>query len=111
MKIVLRPLLLLILFACSSGALAQTGANVLSGRVITPSGTQPNAPVRVKLTFSGRPINETFTDLSGRFSFPGIGSGTYQLTAEGDGVNFETTSVSADVTAFGSAPQSFTQDI
>jgi tetratricopeptide (TPR) repeat protein len=84
---------------------------VLTGKVITPSGTQPTAPVRVKLTFNGRAINETFTDLSGRFSFPGVSRGTYQLTAEGDGINFETTTVYADVAAFGGSPQNFTQDI
>ncbi len=101
--------LLAVLFLASvSLASAQS---VLSGKVVTPSGTQPTAPVRVKLTFNGRAINETFTDLSGRFSFPGVTRGTYQLTAEGDGINFETTTVYADVAAFGSAPQSLTQDI
>src|SRR5215212_8583978 len=97
-------------FIGSSLAVAQN-ANVLSGKVITPSGTQPTNPVRVKLTFNGRPIHETFSDLSGRFSFPGLSRGTYQLTAEGDGLTFETTSVYADISAFGLAPQSFTQDI
>src|SRR5215475_3864053 len=91
--------LLLFLF-CSALAFAQ-GANVIEGKVIAPNGMQPNAPVRVKLTFNGRPIHETFTDLSGRFSFPGIGRGNYQLTAEGDGINFETTTVYAEVSAFG----------
>src|SRR5215467_7674238 len=91
----------LTLLLTSTSALAQSGNNVLSGKVITPSGTQPTAPVRVKLTFNGRPIHETFTDLSGRFSFPAIGNGTFQLTAEGDGVNIETTTVYADVSAFG----------
>ncbi len=109
MKTRFLSLLLLLLFACSVTAFAQ-GANVLEGKVITPSGMQPASSVRVKLTFNGRPINETFTDLSGRFSFPGINAGTYQLTADGDGVNFETTSVYAEVPAFG-GPQSFTQDI
>src|SRR6185436_13946974 len=105
----MKPTLLLILFlACFSVASAQS---VLSGKVITPSGTQPTNPVRVKLTFNGRAINETFTDLSGRFSFPGVSRGVYQLTAEGDGINFETTTVYAEVAAFGGAPQSFTQDI
>jgi Tfp pilus assembly protein PilF len=37
--------------------------------------------------------------------------GTYELRAEGDGDLFETTSVIAEVTAFGSAPQTFTQNI
>jgi tetratricopeptide (TPR) repeat protein len=103
-------LLLLLLLSCSSLGLAQ-GGNVLEGKVVTPSGMQPTAPVRVKLTLNGRAIHETFTDLSGRFSFPGVGRGVYQLTAEGDGLTFETTSVTAEVAAFGAAPSSFTQDI
>ena len=82
MKLALSLLLLLASFSLVSAQ----GANVLQGKVITPSGTQPNTPVRVKLTFNGRPIHETFTDLSGRFTFPGLRSGTYQLTAEGDGL-------------------------
>ncbi|HET6980248.1 MAG TPA: tetratricopeptide repeat protein [Pyrinomonadaceae bacterium] len=103
-------ILALFLFVCASSTLAQ-GANVLQGKVTTPAGTQPTNPVRVKLTFNGRAIHETFTDLSGRFSFPGLSRGTYQLTADGDGVSFETTSISADISAFGPAPQIFTQDI
>ena len=87
------------------------GSHSLQGRVITPSGTQPTAPVRVTLTLSGRRIYETFTDLSGRFTFTGLARGNYQLTAQGDGQTFETTSVYAEVSAFGSAPQLFTQDI
>jgi tetratricopeptide (TPR) repeat protein len=79
--------------------------------VIAPSGNPPTNPVRVKLTFSGRHIHETFSDLSGRFAFPGLSRGVYQLTAEGDGLSFETTSVYAEISAFGSAPQTFTQDI
>ena len=102
--------LLLVLVASASTATAQ-GANVLSGKVITPGGIQPTSPVRVKLTFNGRAILETFTDLSGRFSFPGLSRGTYQLTADGDGVNFETTSIYAEISAFGPSGQSFTQDI
>lgn len=101
---------LVTLFLAASSALAQS-ANVLEGKVVLPSGTQPTNPVRVKLTFNGRAIHETFSDLSGRFSFPGLQRGRYQLTAEGDGINFETTTVYADISAFGSAPQSFTQDI
>ncbi|MCA1576860.1 MAG: tetratricopeptide repeat protein [Acidobacteria bacterium] len=101
---------LVTLFLAASSALAQ-GANVLEGKVVMPSGTQPTNPVRVKLTFNGRPIHETFSDLSGRFSFPGLSRGRYQLTAEGDGINFETTTVYADISAFGASGQSFTQDI
>jgi tetratricopeptide (TPR) repeat protein len=100
----------MVFFASAVVAIAQ-GGNVLEGKVVTPSGVQPTAPVRVKLTFNGRPIHETFTDLSGRFSFPGVSRGRYQLTAEGDGLTFETTSVYAEITAFGSSSQSFTQDI
>jgi tetratricopeptide (TPR) repeat protein len=98
------------LFLAATSALAQ-GTNVLEGKVVMPSGTQPTNPVRVKLTFNGRAIHETFTDLSGRFSFPGLSRGRYQLTAEGDGITFETTAVYADISAFGSSGQSFTQDI
>ncbi len=87
------------------------GPHSLQGRVITPEGAQPTNPVRVTLTFSGRRIYETFTDLSGRYSFSGLARGTYQLVAEGDGTNFETTSVFADVSAFGASGQLFTQDI
>ena len=79
--------------------------------MITPGGSQPNAPVKVTLTLSGKRIYETFTDLSGRFSFPGLARGNYQLTAEGDGQTFIQTSVYAEVAAFGRGQQLFTQDI
>ena len=101
---------LLLLFLINP-SVARGQANELQGKVIAPSGTQPTAPVRVRLTFNGRPIHETFSDLSGRFSFPGLARGNYQLTAEGDGLTFETTMVYAEVSAFGSGGQSFTQDI
>lgn len=101
----------LVMFVCSVVVLAQGGSNVLQGKVVSPGGGPPANPVRVKLTFNGRAIYETFSDLSGRFSFPGLSKGTYQLTAEGDGRTFETTSIYAEVSAFGTAPQSFTQDI
>jgi hypothetical protein len=94
-----------------SAATPAQGLNTLQGKVITPDGSQPNAPVRVTLTYSGRRIYETFTDLSGRFSFPGIAKGTYQLSAEGDGKTFDNTSVYAEVAAFGRGQQLFTQDI
>ena len=100
-----------VLFLASAALAMAQGGNVLEGKVVTPSGVQPTAPVRVKLTFNGRAILETFTDLSGRFSFPGLNRGRYQLTAEGDGVNFDTTSVYAEISAFGPSSQSFTQDI
>src|ERR1043165_4017143 len=107
----MRVALFLLLLLASVSSVSAQGGSVLEGKVITPSGTQPNSPVRVKLTFNGRAILETFTDLSGRFTFPGIRNGTYQLTAEGDGVNFETTTIYADVPAFGGGGQTFTQDI
>jgi tetratricopeptide (TPR) repeat protein len=100
----------LLLFASFSTAAGQ-GAHTLQGRVIAPDGSPPTNPVKITLTFNGRRIYETFTDLSGRYSFSGISKGTYQLTAEGDSQTFETTSVYAEVSAFGSAPQLFTQDI
>ena len=101
---------LLALLLQASAALAQ-GGNVIEGRVALPSGAQPPQPVRVRLTQGGRPIFETFTDLSGRFSFPGLRAGAYQLTAEGDGRSFETTTVAVEVMAFGGGGQTFTQNI
>ena len=98
------------LFVSALMAPAQ-GGHTLQGRVVTPNGTQPTNSVKITLTFNGRRIYETFTDLSGRFSFAGISAGTYQLTAEGDGQSFVTTSVVAQVSAFGSSAQLFTQDI
>ena len=100
----------LLLFLAASTAQAQ-GAHILEGRVALPNGGQPTNPVKVTLTFNGRRMHETFTDLSGRFIFNGIRSGTYQLIADGDGQTFETTSVRAEITAFGSGAKSFTQNI
>jgi Tfp pilus assembly protein PilF len=99
------------LFICASATRAQQAVNSLEGRVSIPNGEAPPQSVRVTLTLNGRRIYETFTDLNGHFSFSGIASGGYVLTAESDGSSFETTSVRADVTAFGGAPQSFTQNI
>lgn len=110
LKVTRLVLAFLMLFASAGVANAQS-IHTLQGKVITPSGTQPANPVMVTLTFSGRPIYETFTDLSGRFSFTALSRGTYKLTAEDDRQTFETTSVYAEVAAFGSAPQLFTQDI
>jgi Tfp pilus assembly protein PilF len=87
------------------------GQHALQGRVLLPNGSPPSNSVKVTLTFNGMRVYETFTDLSGRFSFSGLRRGTYQLTAEGDGQSFETTRVDADVSAYGSAPQIFTQNI
>jgi tetratricopeptide (TPR) repeat protein len=106
--ILVSALLLILIFSLSVCA---QNVHTLQGRVIAPNGLQPQNPVRVTLTFDGRRIYETFTDLSGRFSFTGLGRGTYQLTADGDDQTFERTTVYAEVSAFGSAPQLFTQDI
>lgn len=101
---------LLLLLSIGLAAQAQ-GGHTLQGRVIAPNGMQPLGPVKVTLTFNGRRIYEGFSDLGGRFSFTGLARGTYQLTAEGDGQTFETTTVYAEVAAFGPAPQMFSQDI
>ncbi len=100
----------LALILSASAARAQ-GANSVEGRVSLPSGVQPAQPVRVRLMQSGRPIYETYTDLSGRFNFSGLPSGSYQLTAEGDDRTFETTTVNLEVSVFGGGGQSFTQNI
>ncbi len=86
-------------------------AHSLQGRVVLPNGSQPPHPVRVTLTFSGKHVHETFTDLSGRFFFSGLNRGRYQLIAEGDGETFDTTQTDADVLGFGAGSQTFTQNI
>lgn len=103
--------LLLLFFVAPPAATAQSGGHTLQGKVVTPGGSAPTQPVKVTLTFNGRRIYETFTDLSGSFTFSGLSRGTYQLTAAGDDNTFETTSVHADVAAFGAGSQSFTQNI
>ena len=110
LKVSRLVLAFLMLFASAGVAHAQN-IHTLQGKVISPSGSQPANPVRVTLTFSGRPVYETFTDLSGRFSFTALSRGRYQLTAKGDGITFESTSVYAEISGFGNAPQLFTQDI
>src|SRR5919197_115712 len=87
------------------------GQNTIEGRVVLPSGGQPAQPVRVTLKQGGRPIYETFTDLSGRFNFPGLRGGTYHLTAEGDDQTFETTSVTVDIAGVGAFAKTVTQNI
>ena len=104
------PSLLLLILPLSVDSLAQ-GGHTLQGKVAFPNGGQPANPVKVTLTFNGMRVYETFTDLSGRFFFTSLRSGTYTLIAEGDGQTFETTTVSADVSALGRAPLSFTQNI
>lgn len=107
----LRLTLACLLLACAASAARAQGSNTLEGRVALAGGAPPSNPVRVTLTYNGRRIQETFTDLSGRFNFPGLREGTYQLTAEGDGRTFETTTTRAEVIAFGGGGQTFTQNI
>lgn len=102
--------LALLIAVAATAAFAQ-GAHSLQGKVMFANGSVPATPVKVTLTFNGRTIYETFTDLSGRFSFSGLHRGMYQLIAEGNGQTFETTRVSAEVSAYGAAPQTFTQNI
>ncbi len=111
MRRIFPQVLTLLLILCSTLAANGQGANSLQGRVITPEGNQPTHPVKITLTFNGRRIYETFTDLSGRYTFSGLVRGTYQLTAEGDGQTFETTTAHAEISAFGAAGALFTQDI
>ncbi len=91
-------------------SLAQ-GQHSLQGKVHFPNGSAPANSVKITLTFNGMRVYETFTDLSGRFSFTGLHRGMYGLSAEGDDQTFETTRVNAEISAYGSAPQTFTQNI
>jgi tetratricopeptide (TPR) repeat protein len=102
--------ILIVLLITISSTMAQ-GAHTLQGKVLLPNGTPPSHPVRVTLTFNGMRVYETFTDLSGGFSFTGLHRGVYQLSAEGDGETFETTRVNAEILAYGAAPQTFTQNV
>jgi Tfp pilus assembly protein PilF len=87
------------------------GQHSLQGRVRFSDGSAPPNPVKVTLTFNGRRIYETFTDISGRFFFTGLQRGNFHLVAEGDDQTFDTTNVEAEINAYGSAPQIFTQNI
>jgi tetratricopeptide (TPR) repeat protein len=98
------------LIGAFSSANAQV-AHTLEGKVHLPNGNPPSHSVKVTLTFNGARVYETFTDLSGRFSFGPLRRGRYQLIAEGDRETFETTAVYAEVGAFTNAPQVFTQNI
>jgi Tfp pilus assembly protein PilF len=99
------------LLAPANSRAQQGSAHTLEGRVMLPNGVQPTNPVRVTLTYSGRHIYDIFTDLGGHFSFTALSNGRYQLTAEGDGQTFETTTIYAEVIGFGQSPQTFTQNI
>lgn len=101
---------LLAVLLASASSYSQA-SHTLQGKVMLPNGSPPSNSVRVALTFNGVNVYETFTDLSGRFSFTGLHRGMYQLTAEGDDRTFETTRVNAEIAAYGSAPQTFTQNI
>ncbi|MEN3333918.1 MAG: hypothetical protein V7641_3283 [Blastocatellia bacterium] len=100
---------LIILLITNSSSHPQ-GSYTLQGKVVLPNGTPPEHPVKVTLTFRGMRVYETFTDLSGGFSFSGVHGGVYELIAEGDGEMFETSRVNAEILATG-APQTFTQNI
>lgn len=102
--------LVIALLVTTATSFAQA-SHTIQGKVVFPGGSQPPNPVKVSLRFSGAHVHETFTDLSGRFSFSGLRRGRYQLIAESDGLTFETTRVDAEVLALGSAPQTFTQNI
>jgi tetratricopeptide (TPR) repeat protein len=112
----LKSSLARIVYVCAAVLIASLscygqGVHTLQGKVMFPNGAPPSNSVRVTLTFNNMSVYETFTDLSGRFSFTGLHRGMYQLTAEGDDRTFETTRVSAEIAAYGSAPQTFTQNI
>lgn len=94
---IITKLLPIILLICSSASVTAQNSGSLQGRVVASDGNPPLNSVRVKLILNGRPIQETFTDLSGRFHFTALGAGTYQLTAEGDGKTFQTTSINVEI--------------
>ncbi len=100
--------LALLLFAALTHA---QGAHTLQGKVTLPDGNAPPYSVKITLNYNGRYVYETFTDLSGRFTFSSLRRGRYELIANGDEATTETTKTIAEVSAFGNAPQTFTQNI
>ncbi len=55
----------------------------LSGTVVSMAGDHPLGNVKIDLTegATGKPVSTTYTDNAGSFSFSGIPSGGYQITA------------------------------
>ena len=111
-RLVLRRLIPLgLLFLALCGAALGQAVHTIQGRVMLPNGYSPSNPVKVTLLLNGARLTETFTDISGRFSFSSLRRGSYQLTAEGDGLTYESVTVQAEVSTLGSAPQVFTQNV
>ena len=105
----LGSILAAILLAAAS-VFAQ-GVHTLQGRVITPNGTSTSR-AREDHSDAERQANlRNVYRSQWPLLFPALARGNYQLTAQGDNQTFETTNVYAEVAAYGSAPQLFTQDI
>jgi Tfp pilus assembly protein PilF len=76
---------------------AQARGHVLRGKVYLPNDQVTGQPIAVKLLDSGALLTEVYTDSSGTYSFTGVQNGTYELVVEGDGRNYERTSVDVQI--------------
>ncbi len=79
-------LLLAAILVCTAAAPIQAADGAVTGRLTDPQG-QPVAGASLRLT-SDRPSDpvERVSDAQGRFSFPALAAGTYQLTAAAAGL-------------------------
>lgn len=89
-----------LVLACAASLAAQGGS--LRGQLVLPSGRSLNEATRISLQTSRGVKAIVFTDNQGRFQFPGLTPGQYQVVIEGDRVRFETTT--ANVEVFPGAP-------
>ncbi len=89
-----------LLLVCALIVFAQGGS--IRGQLLLPDGNPLNEATRISLETSRGVKATIFTDNQGRFSFPGLTPGTYQVIVEGDRTRFETTT--ANVEVFPSSP-------
>src|SRR5262249_45769699 len=76
----------------SGGARAQTHGGVIEGRVLDPDGREVSG-AQVTLLDGLTPVAERETGADGHYSFGGLSSGTYTLTANSEGFSALSTDV------------------
>lgn len=86
---------------CATSISAQGGGSI-RGRLVLPNGTFLNESTRISLETSRGVKATVFTDNQGRFLFVGLSPAIYQIIIEGDGVRFDSTSLTVEV--FPNAP-------
>lgn len=89
-----------LLLVCAVVVFAQGGS--IQGQLLLPDGSPLNESTRISLETLRGVKGTLFTDNQGRFNFPGLTPGAYQVIVEGDGNRYETTT--ANVEVFPSSP-------